>query len=229
VVLSLALGSLLIAADVAIHIEAIELFEPARETMLLARLDGAIRATGASPVIDAERGPCPADRDCSSAIRTRTGASQVLFLRVFEGSTRIRVLGTLASPTGPGRLDVDLSRDPETWSTDLTSAARVVFGASATPTAENRGELAHSSPLPASDRSSLLPWIVLAGGTAAIAGGVGFAISADRERDLLSAGFHRPPEVAAISSTMSLRSGVSGALIAVGVAALLIAGAELVF
>jgi hypothetical protein len=71
--------------------------------------------------------------------------------------------------------------------------------------------------------------LLLAGGSAAIAGGAGFAISADAERADLSSSVHRPAEAAAISSTMSLRSGISGALIAAGVIGLVIAGAALVF
>jgi hypothetical protein len=221
-VLTVLISSLLVASPaIAIHIEESDLaIDEAHQ--FAAWLQDAITArVGIKPSID-DPSSCGAEDRCVPEIRERTGAQDLVMLRLVGGLTRVRVVADriVSSTAAPARTavsaEIELARTSEGWPAGAAQIAQRLFA---------KGSLPPLEPLtlapPPAGRASVLPWVMFGASAAALAVGVGFGFASNGPRDMLEAGpveNHAPLEQQlrqrATAATVSYV--VSGALAATG-------------
>lgn len=130
---------------------------------------GELRArTSSAVVFDDPTWECDANDRCEAELRARTGMSEIVFVRVFNGPTRIQV-----EAERPGRRgSVLLALDRSDWKARLADLAASLFDPQrSSRTAKTVIDAPPPVPVEA-PRSILVPSILLgAGGVAALIGG----------------------------------------------------------
>ena len=121
------MGLLFFGASVALYVEEARGIGAADRAALLALAVSVLGAAGVEPVVD--QGPCAEPARCVEGIRRRTGASDVVRLRILGVPTRIRVdarrVGASGYTVASGH--ADLSRDRARWQRALEGLALILF------------------------------------------------------------------------------------------------------
>jgi hypothetical protein len=219
-VLLIPVGMVVLSATTAVHIE--EAGEQALGTarLLAEDLARSIERRTASPAVVDERvgGECR-DR-CVSAVRQRTGADEVVLLRVFRSPTLIRLVaerfkGTATPTTTASR---DINNVPEYWKGALDGVAASLFPAS------RPRKWIEIIPEPVArppSSSRLGAWVFISGGVSVAAGAtaLGFGIAARNTKNDIEGSvlFQRDYEaMASHLSDQALAANVLFAVAAVG-------------
>lgn len=183
-----ALGLALAGSSVALHVEDTKGLSGDDVAGLLDGLAEAIGTRVGSP-LSVEReasGACDRSELCLGDIRKRTGAEEVVLLRVVGGATRIRLVASRRDldpglPSSPGfvrggerELQVDLERDRTTWPASFAGVAVALFPESGPPPAVEAAPAPRfdpASPAPALAKADVAPYVVLGGAAVALAAG----------------------------------------------------------
>lgn len=116
---------------VGIHLDEIGGLSLDDATSLAQSLGEAIeRRTGIRPVLDDPLWPaCQTDDRCLPAVRDRTRADHLVFIKVFGAPTKIRMIAERLPSADPGsvRFETDLPRGAASWSPLLDGAAERLF------------------------------------------------------------------------------------------------------
>jgi len=174
------LGLLIIGAGIALHLEDTRGLEQGESLALAAELGKAIKArTSTTPVLDDPVwSDCNEPDRCLSAIRQRTGASDVMLIRAFAAGARMRVT---VERVGSGKepISLDLTRDAESWHDPMRVATETLY-------LEGKAVLEVPwSPPPPPPSPSVGPYVVAGAGVAMLGAGIGFGLaSASAIRDL---------------------------------------------
>lgn len=152
---------LVLVAGLALHLEpSTNVTDTDRRAIVEIFAQVILDRTGMAPVMDpnAAAADCRTDDACVGAILTRTGATEVVFVRLIgrPAGTGIVAERTAGGGLGTGRAEVDLPRTKQTWSAFLQGAAIMLFpeGRNVTPPI-----VAVARP-PTSQKANLPPMIV---------------------------------------------------------------------
>lgn len=208
--------ALLLVGQIAVHVEDARGIEDQERARLVETFGAALgAASGARSVVSDQR--CADAARCTDEIREKTGASDVVHVRLIGVPTRIRVVAERASAdAGPlRRAQADLTRDAASWRRALDGVALVLFPAGdpaaraavpeaappvapekAAPSALPAAATAIDGATPAAAEPSFLPWVVLGGSAVALGLGVVFGIQAkNATEELQSPPFPERPEL----------------------------------
>ncbi|MCC7385129.1 MAG: hypothetical protein IT384_25000 [Deltaproteobacteria bacterium] len=185
-----ALGTV-IAATVAIHVTESDI-PLERMARILDALVTELRASGREPVVDSDAAPCAPPIPCAEGIRARTGALDVVLLRLIDGPRRTRVLATRVHTGGVAQTWVEVPADGG----DLAALGEIVSGVFLSePARASRGSpgtTPQTGALAPPSRPSLLPAIAAAVALAASGAAMYFAL--DRRHAFASVGQGIVPE-----------------------------------
>lgn len=117
-----ALGLLIAGSVVALHLEEAEGVTAVETDLLVSTLADTLSA--GHQVIDSRKIAltCPTVQRCGIEIAARTGATQVIYLRIFGIPAKIRVIAESAG-SSRGSVTIDLQRDQRSWRTALQKIA----------------------------------------------------------------------------------------------------------
>jgi hypothetical protein len=145
----------LIGATIGLHVEDARGVGNDEIRALTDSLSAAIKKrTGEAPVLDLGGTACQEEDRCAALIRSRTGASRIVFLNLLGVSTRIRFVAE-RSDAGADVLQqaqADLKRDPASWPAALDGVVLILFPevtAPAAPAAPAAPEASAPAPAPA--------------------------------------------------------------------------------
>jgi hypothetical protein len=179
------LGLLALGAGVGLHLDQfaeLSLEEASRVSLRLGEhLE--LRAGGQAVLDDPVWPECTRADRCLDDLRSRTQAKELVFLRVFGGPTKIRLIAERLEPNGKSTTaQRNLPRDREPWPEELASLALELYP---TPLAREGEELVQA-PIGRSveaDTGSYYPLIPI-GAALVLAGvGVGFGLSSASASD----------------------------------------------
>lgn len=168
--------------------------------------------TGASPKIDLfSDAPCDSEDRCTDAIKERTGADEIVFVKLLGALTKIRFLAEAVTLESGSRrsAQADLSKDKETWASSFEGLAILLFPnaqqaeppkvATEATTAPGQPELTvapKASPQteappemvavsPAADEGDPVPWIILGTSVAVGIAATVLGVAAQDARDTI--------------------------------------------
>lgn len=210
----LILASLLITASVTVRVEDAPGVTPEETRLVSEALAAAIQErTGATHALDLARDyPCDREDRCLEEIRARTGAEEVVLVKLLGALTKIRLLAEAVNLGSGSRRNAqaDLPREQEGWKAPLAGVALILFPGGIQQTISPRAkaapppatappaspetqrpqegttpaELVAQGPAPAAE-SDPTPWIVLGTSIGVLAGGTVLGILAQDARDSL--------------------------------------------
>lgn len=205
--LSFGLGSALIGATVAIHVDNSTGLSASDQAALLADLEAAITAcSGAATIVD-EAG-CDDVTPCGNQVLARTGAERLVFVQLVGVPSRIRVVAQTApdgaGATWQGRVDLERSRDR--WPAALIEFVRPLFAdlrrldlAVSPPASPAAAPTAVPSEVTTAAEASPWPWVML-GGSLVLAGVGGAFGAVSRNARAAGDGGLRTPEAERLES-----------------------------
>jgi hypothetical protein len=179
----------LISATFVVHVEDVRGVSADDESAILAAFSRAIETrSGRKGSIDLAG--CKKKDRCAAELAERSGAEDVVFVRMIGVPTRVRILVERQPQKTAAEADLPRSRDG--WEPVLAGLAEALF-----PEAKPRSEtVATVGPKPEPPRvkpepapavepesSSLLPWIAFGAGAVALSVGTGFGLSSRDARD----------------------------------------------
>jgi hypothetical protein len=181
----LALGLALAAADVGIRVEEHEELSLETALHLSESLGRAIEArSGRTFVIDDfvwER--CRAEDRCLNEARARTGAADIVLVKMFGAPKKIRLIAQRFGKEAT-RAEINVPIESNAWGAPLEEVARLLFpnDRRVEPKKPEEAAVVPLKPLPPPDEVSHAPWVLIgAGATALIVGSV-FGVSSRMAR-----------------------------------------------
>lgn len=197
------------ASPVGIHVKESEEVD-ARSALTIARTmgDSITRETGLDCTVDdTVWSQCSDTPSCVADVAARTGAIDVVLLRLYGARTKVLVVAERFTPRAeaPLRVEESMPRDEEKWRGALEAIARKLFAGSK-PVTPPLGDVAPEDPV-SSARSTAYredgggPWVWLSFGAGLTALGVGIAlgVSSRDARSTLREGAHTDQEIDALS------------------------------
>ena len=178
---------LLLGAGVGLHFEQVaELsLEDASAVAIQLGQAPAPRVGGAAALDDPLWPECGRRDRCVEEVRQRTGASELVYLRVLGGPTKIRLI---AERLQPGRahppLTRTLPRDQPSWAAELAELAAALYPEVLPPPPEDPALVAIPPP-PAPESNAWVPLVPIGVGVAVAGVGVGFGLSSRSTRETL--------------------------------------------
>jgi hypothetical protein len=186
----LGLGLLIFGAassGVAVLLEPLGELAPELSEQLVSDLSKAIeKRSGSRVVIDEASGPCLDPNGCIAAVRSRTAAEEVLWLRLFAGPLSIRIAAertAAGESTATARIEADLPKSRASWQVPLVEmVGKIVPPARSVMFADNAPVIRSGEPI---HRRTLTPWLVMLGGAAAIGLGAVLATASSHAAEQL--------------------------------------------
>ena len=121
---------LLVGASVALSVEQVRgVSDPDVEVFLSQLATSVADKAGRQTLRDRGGDECTSDDRCADQIRGRSGADEVLFVRLIGVPSRIRIVAERVSPAGgvPRRATIDLTRNQSSWASSLDGLALNLF------------------------------------------------------------------------------------------------------
>lgn len=232
----LAIALTLAGATVGIRLEESEELSIEEAMQITEAFGRAIEArSGLTPVIDDPVwGVCRAADRCLSEVRSRTGANDVVLVRLFGAPKKVRLVAQkfrLGMPPDQ-RYEINVPIEREAWNAPLEEAARNMFE----PKVELKARVEppklelHKDPPPIAPASetSIAPWVLIgAGATALIAGSV-LGLSSRSARGAVETEPHTDAEVEELTDRLKVHGWTANVLFSVSVLSVA-GGAALLF
>jgi hypothetical protein len=221
---------LLLGATTALHLE--EAAELPLESAL--EINEALRTAiaeriGARPALDDPTWTsCQRADRCLREIEARTGSDEVVYVRVYGGPLRIRLLAERISPSraSVAKVEISMPREREKWAEPIAEAAKRLYPE---PHATAPPLLVVPQPQPPAVTTPVrvLPWVTtgvaIASGVAAVAFGQAAVGARDQiQREVLGSATYQP-----LADRMQLDATLSNVFLAAALAG--VAGAALLF
>lgn len=231
--------ALLLFAQVAVHVEDARGLEDTDRDQLLQVFGESIKElVGSQPVIS--RDPCTSAEKCQEEVKKKTGAREVVHLRLIGVPSRIRVVAERESERGGPmrRAQADLTREQSSWRGSLDGVALVLFpsgdrpppiaAAPKDPTPPIEQTITANpivdpiAPPPEDEGPNYLPWVAFGGSAVALGLGAFFGVRANNARSDGETNPHTTQEVSELQDSAynnGLAANVLFGVAAVGVVA----------
>jgi hypothetical protein len=121
---------------------------------------------------------CDREDRCVAEIRSRTGMSEVVLLRIFGGPTKIQIEAERVSDLRSVRGSVRVPLEPDGWGPGIRELAASLFDA-----APKLPEAPAPPPPPEPSGAFFVPWVLFGAGVVAGAVAVGLAVGSDAAAD----------------------------------------------
>jgi len=220
-----ALALTLASATVGIRLEESEELSIETAMQIAEGLGRAIQTrSGLSPVIDDPVwGVCRAADRCLPEVRARTGAGDIVLVKLFGAPKKVRLIAQRFSPglSPEPRFEINVPIEREGWNAPLEAAARALFAQATTidPKALVHGvELPKNQldphPPPKGERS-VVPWVLVGAGAAALIAGSIFGFSSRSARSAVETEPHSDAEVDVLTDRMRAHGWTANVLFSV--------------
>jgi hypothetical protein len=217
-----ALLAIVLVAEIAVHVEEAGELERAEAAAIAEQLARAFetRTSSTARVEDPAWWGCPEESEdrCVREVRARSGAADVVVLRLFGGARSVRVIADryAEQASAPKNATIDLARTSTVWDQTIGELAAALF-----PEARGRreGSAVASMIAAPSGESSSLHYVLFGAGAASAAVSAVLWITAQNARSELESDVHPYAEYDSLNSRMRTHALLSGALmITAGVA-----------
>jgi hypothetical protein len=181
--------------------------------------------SGLSPVIDDPVwGVCRATDRCLTEVRARTGARDIVLLKLFGAPKKVRLIAQrfpLGAPPD-ARFEINVPIEREAWAAPLEEAARAMFAAGLKEppklAAQSPQVTAQEHPPPIkSSEGSIAPWVLLGAGATALVVGSVFGASSRSARSAVEGEPHTDGEVEVLTDRLKRHGWTANVLFTVSV------------
>ncbi|MBK6683772.1 MAG: hypothetical protein IPG45_04810 [Deltaproteobacteria bacterium] len=212
---------LLLGAGVGLHLEQVAELSLEDATAVAIQLGQALepRVGGPANLDDPLWPECGRGDRCADEVRQRTGAAELVYLRVLGGPTKIRVIAERLQPGQPHPpITRTLPRDQPSWAQELAELATALYP-EVLPAPPPEPALVALPPAPAPAANRWVPLVPIGVGVALAGVGVGFGLSSRSARDTLETTSLSDEEYQQGLSTMQTHGLVANLLLGTAVVA----------
>lgn len=212
----LAFALLFIGAQVAVHLEEVEGVSAEDAQSIAESFAEAIETrTASTAAVDETLWACDAEDRCADAIRSRTGATDLVFLRIFGGPASVRLSAEVLRAS-PGKAGLNIERGLAVTPVILAPLAAALFAAGAPKIVDQKNDLV--PPIEPHPRS-ITPWILLGGGGIAAGVGTAFVLSARDAQNEIETRDHPNAQTEELASRQRTHGIAAASLLVTGACA----------